>query len=296
MPPAPPSQQMGEKHEIYLAQINAGTKTTSSGNQWDDQGDGRNHHDDPFAFCWDGKSTKSKSLTVTLAMIEKIREQAQGERPQIGLRWYSSDVLDVAEDWVAVPGADWEEVLSAARRAAQLEAELETYKAQVASITMLQEEALAAQAVAQEALDLTRAQLAAQARPAGQASFGGATGGPGGGGGGQGGGGAGSSTGSGAGGGGGGGRMTPEYVPMLPWTIIYQEHAPGRVYLTGEYYDRSGYRCQIIVDTVVVERSHGAGNRPRLIVNGVRVPHGSLYVDGHLTTRAAETNPDIEVG
>lgn len=90
--------------------------------------------------------------------------------------------------------------------------------------------------------------------------------------------------------------MTPEYVPMLPWTVIYEEHAPGRVYLTGEYYDRGGYRSQIIVETVVVERSLGSANRPRLIVNGVRVPHGSLYVDGHLTTRAAETQPNIEVG
>ena len=122
MPPKPPAQQMGELHEVYLADVNGGRKSRASGSQWDDQGDGRNGHDGPFAFCWDGKSTRGQQIAVTLAMIAKIREQAQGERPQIGLRWYADDALSkVLADWVAVQGADWEEVLDAARKWAELE-------------------------------------------------------------------------------------------------------------------------------------------------------------------------------
>ena len=122
MPPKPPAQQMGELHEVYLADVNGGRKSRASGSQWDDQGDGRNGHDGPFAFCWDGKSTRGQQIAVTLAMIAKIREQAQGERPQIGLRWYGNDLLDkIAEDWVAVQAEDWRELLEAGRQWAELQ-------------------------------------------------------------------------------------------------------------------------------------------------------------------------------
>lgn len=116
MPANPTTQRMGERHEEFLAEINGGTKTKSSGNQWHDQGDGRDAHDAPFAFCWDGKSTRGKQIAVTLDMIAKIREQAQGERPQIGLRWYGNDALDkVTEDWIAITAADFAEMKQDAR-------------------------------------------------------------------------------------------------------------------------------------------------------------------------------------
>lgn len=109
--------RMGELHEEFLAQLNDGVKSKASGSQWTDPGDGRNNRlTDPFAFCWDGKSTCTEGITVTRAMIAKIREQAGGERPQIGLRFYATQRLDeVSEDWIAIPAADFAELLAAVR-------------------------------------------------------------------------------------------------------------------------------------------------------------------------------------
>jgi hypothetical protein len=124
MPANPTTQQMGEKHEVFLAEVNGGTRSKASGSQWDDPADGRSPHDGPLAFAWDGKSTRGEGLTITLKMIAKIREQALSERPEIGLRWYANDNLDqVAEDWIAVPAADFRELLELARKLAGLEAE-----------------------------------------------------------------------------------------------------------------------------------------------------------------------------
>jgi hypothetical protein len=125
----PDRSQMANYHEDYLAQLNEGVRSRGSGSQPHDKGDGRNQHLDPadggFSFCWDGKSTLGKGITVTREMIDKITEEAAGERPMLGLRWYDTDNLQrVGADWIAVSGADWCEVLLAARRAAGLEATL----------------------------------------------------------------------------------------------------------------------------------------------------------------------------
>jgi hypothetical protein len=123
MPATHPTQQMGDKHEVFLAEeVFGGTKSRGSGSQWSDPADGRNGHDTPFAFAWDGKSTRGKSVTITLEMVAKIREQALSERPAIGLRWYANDNLDqVSEDWVAIPARDMAELLEEARRLVALE-------------------------------------------------------------------------------------------------------------------------------------------------------------------------------
>lgn len=58
-------------------------------------------------------------------MIAKIAEQAGGERPGLGLRWYDTDRLDrVGFDWVAISGADFSELLIAAREHPALVAQL----------------------------------------------------------------------------------------------------------------------------------------------------------------------------
>ena len=118
---APDRGKMGERHEEFLAALNGGRKTKASGSQWTDQADGRgNELTDPFAFAWDGKSTRGESIAVSRGMIIKIREQAASERPMIGLRFYGSDDLrQVDEDWIAVTAADWAEVLAAAREVEQ---------------------------------------------------------------------------------------------------------------------------------------------------------------------------------
>lgn len=115
--------EMARLHEEFLAELNGGRDSRGSGQTWQDQGDGRNNRiTTEFAFAWDGKATRGKSITVDRAMIDKIREQAAGERPEIGLRWYDTDDLRrVGEDWVAIPAADYGELLAAGRLAAEAE-------------------------------------------------------------------------------------------------------------------------------------------------------------------------------
>lgn len=114
---APDRNEMARLHEEFLAALNGGRKSKASGSTWKDQGDGRgNSLTEEFAFAWDGKSTRGQSIAVSREMITKIREQAAGERPQIGLRFYGSDDLrQVDEDWIAITAADYAELLADAR-------------------------------------------------------------------------------------------------------------------------------------------------------------------------------------
>lgn len=103
-------KKMGDAHEKFLAKLFGGRMSRGSGNQWREPADGRHDHHDPYAFAWDGKSTQTPSISITRAMIDKIIEQAGGERPMIGLRWYDNYALDVAYDWVAVKAEDLSEM------------------------------------------------------------------------------------------------------------------------------------------------------------------------------------------
>lgn len=291
MPSNPTTQRMGELHEEYLAGINGGVKTKASGSQWDDQGDGRNAHDGPLAFCWDGKSTKGKGVTITLEMIAKIREQAQGERPQIGLRWYADDALSkVLADWVAVQGADWEEVLDAARKWAELEShpalilraggtvspeELEQFGADLERalhpgdqgdapdlVTRVRgelEQSRREVSARDAEIELLRAELARHAEATREAP------------------------------------AVPGYVPQLPWTVVNSLRLPGGG-LKGLVirYDHAGHVTREAAGTVRVERS--VVGRPRLMVNDVLVANGTLYVEGAMVARAWADNPSGEVG
>lgn len=340
MPAKPTTQQMGDKHEVFLAQVNGGTKTRASGSKWHDQGDGRNAHDEPFAFCWDGKSTRGQQIAVTLAMIAKIREQAQGERPQIGLRWYGNDALDqVTEDWIAIPAADFEELKAYAVRCAELETQvpdlsqiserlyiagraegenaklredLATARDEIAHWEVRAEnpgERLHAEAEASLALrrdlEQSRHTVAAYAQErAERAQDVLASAGPadaarqsveslqailkaveadrdrfrelaiaaqk--------------------------GKLIPGYVPRLPWTVVYQVRLEGRIESSGMHYDADGNMTPFEVGTVRIERSLGSDNRPRLIVNELRVPDGDLYTDGVLIARACQVDVSIEAG
>jgi hypothetical protein len=291
MPANPNTQRMAELHEIYLAdEVFGGTKTKASGSQWTDPADGANHHDEPFAFRWDGKSTRGRQIAVTQEMITKICEQAGGERPALAFRWYGNDALtQVLQDWVAVKGADFAELLEAARESMRLRAELENTRE-------AHEEALEALRVMRDCLSLVVAErdhYRTKANAAGATGSGGFAG-----------------TAGAAGGGGGGspvnfrnvtvdldsGRQVPEYIPRLPWTIVNQVHLPGRIEIGGVHYDAAGHQQPFKARSVIVERSLGSGNRPRLVVNDSRVSNGDLYVDGVLRARVADDQPQIEVG
>jgi hypothetical protein len=109
------NHDMGEAHEKFLADLLGGHQTRGSGNQWQNPADGRTSRMHvPFAFAWDGKSTMHKSSTVSLAMWDKIREQAGGERPMLALRFYCDEnqKLDVLRDLVVVDAHDFAELLA----------------------------------------------------------------------------------------------------------------------------------------------------------------------------------------
>lgn len=106
------AKKMGDAHENFLTEILGGRKTRASGSVWKDQMDGRhNRMDVPFAFAWDGKSTLAGSVSVSRKMWEKAREQAAGERPLLGIRFYDTERLDVGEDLVVLSAHDFAEML-----------------------------------------------------------------------------------------------------------------------------------------------------------------------------------------
>lgn len=106
------AKDMGDKHEKTLAEAFGARVSPGSGNQWHKPADGRqNRYEVPFAFAWDGKSTRAKSISVTREMLDKIVEQAHGERPMIGLRFYGDDRLRQHEDWVVLRLDDLVEML-----------------------------------------------------------------------------------------------------------------------------------------------------------------------------------------
>lgn len=116
------NKEMGDAHEEFLAELFDGHQTRGSGNQWANPIDGRqSRRHVRFAFAWDGKSTLGASLSISMALIAKAKEQAGGERPMIGLRWYKTERLEVKDDWVAVKAYDMAEVVEAANKMARIE-------------------------------------------------------------------------------------------------------------------------------------------------------------------------------
>ena len=110
------NNRMGAVHEQFLVDLFGGRKTRGSGNQWQNPMDGRQSRmKEQFAFAWDGKSTLSDTISVTGKMWTKAVEQADGERPMLGLRYYANERLDVVRDLVVVSAYDMSEVLATLR-------------------------------------------------------------------------------------------------------------------------------------------------------------------------------------
>lgn len=111
------NKKMGDKHEDFLADLFGGRQTRGSGNQWHNPMDGRTSRmTSRFAFAWDGKSTLAKSVSVSLEMWAKAVEQAGGERPMLGLRFYDTEGLDVGLDLALVNAHDLAELIEAANQ------------------------------------------------------------------------------------------------------------------------------------------------------------------------------------
>lgn len=105
-------QEMGKRHVRYLAELLGLRETPGSGNQWKDPIDARSP-EGPELFRWaaEAKSTLGGSIAFSRDLIAKAREQAGGERPMIGLRFYrTEDLQEIDEDWVAVLANDFGEM------------------------------------------------------------------------------------------------------------------------------------------------------------------------------------------
>lgn len=123
MPANPSTTEMGRRHVEYVAEVLGITPSAASGSKWQNPADGRSAHDLPYPIAVEGKSTRGKSLTITLEMLAKLCEQALGEHPVLPLRWYGTDDLSlVTDDWAAVPLLFLGELLTSARKWAEHEA------------------------------------------------------------------------------------------------------------------------------------------------------------------------------
>ncbi|MDQ1041447.1 hypothetical protein QFZ75_007949 [Streptomyces sp. V3I8] len=110
------NKDMGDAHEAHLAETLGMRQTRGSGNQWRDPIDARhNRLDTAYAFAVDGKSTLAKSISITRTMWEKAVEQAGGEKPMLGLRFYDDGARKVHADLAACDLLDFAELLEAAR-------------------------------------------------------------------------------------------------------------------------------------------------------------------------------------
>lgn len=106
-------KKLSALHEADVAQAFSGHASRGSGNQWHDQADGHtSRYALEFSFAWDCKCAMpgTKSIGISREMIEKIEEQAHGERPALPLRWYETERGKVSHDWIAVRTDDFYEM------------------------------------------------------------------------------------------------------------------------------------------------------------------------------------------
>lgn len=110
--------RLSRQHEGHLHDVLGGHQSRSSGNQANDQADGRhNRMEQEFAFAWDAKCAlpQTKSLSITREGWSKIEEQSHGERPMMPLRFYDTERGAVWRDLVVITLDDLMELLEAAR-------------------------------------------------------------------------------------------------------------------------------------------------------------------------------------
>jgi hypothetical protein len=112
---------MAQIHERDVAALLGGRVQRGSGNQWHNPGDGVNGHGEEFAFAWDCKSTMSLSYAVGRETWRKIKEQSQGLRPAIPVRFYDDHSHEAYVDLIVIDLNDFVEMRA---RIAELEADV----------------------------------------------------------------------------------------------------------------------------------------------------------------------------
>jgi hypothetical protein len=111
------TRKLSDAHEIWLADLFGARRTKGSGNQWQNQTDGRmSSREKTYAFSYDGKATLGKSVGVTREMWTKVVEQALPERPMLPLRFYDNERLEVGLDLVVMSAYDAAEIIEDANK------------------------------------------------------------------------------------------------------------------------------------------------------------------------------------
>lgn len=127
--------RMGDHHEAHLVETYGGRRTRGSGSQWRDQTDVRHHrYHEAVAFAFDGKSTRAASMSIKRSDLDKLVEQAHGERPCMAIRFYSDDRLRFFEDWALLREDDLLELIERSRRLDTIEEELATASPTIARL------------------------------------------------------------------------------------------------------------------------------------------------------------------
>ena len=295
MPANPSTTEMGRRHIEHVAEVLGIEPSAASGSKWQNPADGRSAHDLPYAIAVEGKSTRGKSLTITLEMIAKLREQALGENPVLPLLWWGTDDLSVVtEDWAAVPLAFLGELLSSARKWVEYEVSQPEPGAAVmpapGTLDQLMRRAEEAQVLREALTEAHDSLLQAGTRMAEQATElellrARQQAGPG---------------------------PAAHPLPKLPWTVAClfpdgprkgttefrnaaRQADPREVIGVAYDYAADGSRTHWDIHTCRVERSRD--NRPKLFIDDLIAAGCDLYGrDGKLQARVCKDQPDIEVG
>lgn len=120
------AKKMGDKHEEHAAEVYGGRVTPGSGNQWARQTDGRvSRYDHAVAFARDCKSTRARSISIKRDDLDKLRIQAEPERPIMPIRFYDDDRLRGYDDWVLLQEDDFLELLERSAALSRVEQALE---------------------------------------------------------------------------------------------------------------------------------------------------------------------------
>jgi hypothetical protein len=101
--------KLAELHELDIARWFGGRKSKSSGNQFNDQADGRhNRYHRAIAFAWDCKAAMpgTKSISITRSMLAKLEEQAHAEQPLLPIRFYATERGQVEYDYTLIRTQD----------------------------------------------------------------------------------------------------------------------------------------------------------------------------------------------
>jgi hypothetical protein len=117
MAKAPTTRALSDKHADRIAELFEAPATRGSGNQHHSQTDNRMPRDyaHQLPFCFEGKATQHRSLSLKLDDWEKLVVQAHDLRPALAHRFYLPDnrLLPLL-DLITVRAEDFSEVLALA--------------------------------------------------------------------------------------------------------------------------------------------------------------------------------------